>query len=132
MYRKKIKEEVRPCVRCKTNHLIYDRMKWLCQDCAKEVAQERKGDLRGLFQEIWDERPHYCNHCGQYLGSEPRASFFAHIKSRGSHPELKMDKANIVLLCQECHYALDFQSKERYEERKDINRRDKTSYQRDC
>lgn len=123
MYKKKIKEEVRPCVRCKTNHLIYNRTKWLCKECDQEVTRERQGDLRSLFEEIWSERSHYCEHCGLYLGSEPRAIYFSHQKSRGAHPELKMEKDNIKLLCQECHYALDFQSEEKYEARKDINRR---------
>lgn len=114
MYKKKIKEEVRPCVKCKTNHLIYNRLKWLCEDCDKETAKERKGDLQALFLEIWKERPHKCVHCGKNLGEEPKAIYFSHIKSRGAHPELKMDKNNIELLCAECHYEWDFGDREKY------------------
>ena len=112
MYKKKIKEEARPCVRCKENHLIYNRSKWLCEDCDKEVTRERRGDLSILFEEIWDERPHVCVKCGRPLGPEPRAIYFSHIKSRGAYPELKMDKNNIQLLCSACHKMEDFNERE--------------------
>ena len=108
MYKKKIKEEVRPCVKCKTNHLIYNRLKWLCEDCDKETAKERKGDLQALFLEIWKERPHKCVHCGKNLGEEPKAIYFSHLLGRAAYPNLKMDKENIVIMCDECHYDWDF------------------------
>lgn len=109
---RKIKEEVRPCLRCKTNHYIYNRLKWLCKECNDQVTKERRGDLRALFLEIWQERPHYCTQCNKYLGEEPQAIFFSHIKSRGAHPELKMDKDNIRLLCSSCHKLEDFNERE--------------------
>lgn len=105
---KKIKEEIRPCVRCKESHFIYNRMKWLCKECDKEVTKERRGDLRSVFLEIWKERPHKCVSCGKDLGDEPKAIYFSHIKSRGAHPELKLDKENIELRCDACHYNWDF------------------------
>lgn len=40
-YYKKIREEVRPCVSCNENHLIYDRNKWLCKDCYNKKKQEK-------------------------------------------------------------------------------------------
>lgn len=109
---KKIKEEIRPCVKCKTNHLIYNRSKWLCQECEQIETKKRRGDLHSLFLEIWKERSHICNRCGKKLGNDPKPIFFSHIKSRGSHPELKMEKENIELLCEKCHYKWDFQSRE--------------------
>ena len=112
MWRKKRKEEVRPCLRCGINHMIYNRSKWLCEDCDKEVTRERRGDLQSLFMEIWGERPHICVKCGKKLGEEPKAIFFSHKKSRGSHPELKMDKNNIELLCSACHKLHDFNERE--------------------
>lgn len=112
MWRKKIKEEVRPCLRCGTNHMIYNRSKWLCEDCDKEVTKERRGDLQSLFMEIWNERSHICVKCGKKLGEEPKAIYFSHILSRGSHPELKMDKNNIELLCSACHKLHDFNERE--------------------
>lgn len=71
-----------------------------------------------LFIEIWNERIHYCSNCKTYLGEEPLVHYFSHIKPKGLYPELRLDKNNIQLLCYECHYAHDFQSKEKYNERK--------------
>lgn len=64
-----------------------------------------------VFLEIWDEREHVCTNCNRHLGSEPRATYFAHIKPKSIYPSLRLDKANIRLLCFECHYAYDHQSK---------------------
>lgn len=111
-YQKQNKKEVRPCTRCKENHLIYNRSKWLCKECDKETTKERRGDLQSLFLEIWGERPHYCAECNSYLGEEPLAIFFSHNHSRGARPDLKMDKNNITLLCRECHYKHDFGDRE--------------------
>lgn len=111
MYKKKAKEEYRPCTRCKISHKIENRMKWLCKECNDETTKERRGDLTRLFLEIWRERLHICNHCGESLGDEPKPVFFSHIKSRGAYPELKMDKNNIELLCLECHQRWDFGDK---------------------
>lgn len=76
------------------------------------ATKERRGDLRSLFLEIWGERPHICVKCGKKLGDEPLAIYFSHIKSRGAHPELKMDKNNIELLCSACHKLHDFNERE--------------------
>lgn len=64
-----------------------------------------------LFLEIWEERPHFCVKCGLFLGSEPKVFYFSHIKSKGAHPELRLDKKNIELLCYDCHYAWEFKSR---------------------
>lgn len=73
---------------------------------------------RELFLEIWNERIHYCINCKSYLGNEPLVHFFSHIKPKGKYPELRLDKKNIQLLCYDCHYAFDFQTKQKYNERK--------------
>lgn len=58
------------------------------------------GKLKELYKTIWDERPHKCEHCGHPICvSEPIAHNFAHIKSKGSRPDLKFDKDNIRILC---------------------------------
>lgn len=64
---------------------------------------------RELFLEIWEERPHYCTNkdCQEYLGEEPLTHYFAHLKSKGAHNELRLDKDNIALLCFDCHYIYD-------------------------
>lgn len=110
---KSIKTASRPCVRCKESFLIFNRSKWLCKDCDLEDKRHRRGDLQSLFLEIWKERPHLCSECGKRLGEDPLPIFFSHIKSRGAHPELKMDKNNIELLCSACHRWRDFHEKEK-------------------
>lgn len=69
----------------------------------------KKTGERELFLEIWNERLHYCTNqnCKSYLGEEPLTHFFAHIKSKGAHNELRLDKSNICLLCFYCHYTYD-------------------------
>lgn len=116
-YLKREKEEVRPCVCCKTNHKIWNRNKWLCKECDnkrrliktdRKSLEEKSNDLVSIFEEIWNERTHYCYHCGIYLGSEIKPIFFSHILSRGAHPKLRCDKENIVLACDRCHRIYDF------------------------
>lgn len=73
---------------------------------------------RELFLEIWNERLHYCENpkCRKWLGHEPNVQFFSHRKSKGAHPELRLEKSNIDLLCKECHYQEDFGQKINWEE----------------
>jgi len=73
-----------------------------------------------IFFEIWEEREHYCKNCKSYLGEEPIAQFFAHIKPKSTHPKLRLDKNNIILLCSDCHYALDFRGINAYKEREKL------------
>ena len=70
-----------------------------------------------LFFKIWSERPHICVNCKDYLGHEARAHNFAHIKPKGLYPELRLDPSNIMLLCYACHYAYDFQGKDKFNSR---------------
>lgn len=60
-----------------------------------------------LFQEIWNEREHVSELSGKYLGDEMNAWFFAHILSKGSNPQLKYNKENIMLLTQDEHWQVD-------------------------
>lgn len=111
---------IRPCLSCKENYFIYDKNKWLCEDCSKKQKEEKAMKMSGskdiknladLFLEIWGERSHYCEECNLYLGEEPKPIFFSHTKSRGAYPELKYDKNEIKLLCGDCHYQHDFGDK---------------------
>jgi 5-methylcytosine-specific restriction endonuclease McrA len=70
-----------------------------------------------LFYEIWSKRPHYCVNCKAYLGNEPRAHYFSHIKSKGAYPELRLDPNNIQLLCIQCHTLYDSGTIEQYKNR---------------
>jgi 5-methylcytosine-specific restriction endonuclease McrA len=58
---------------------------------------------KALFEEVWNERPHTCEKCGEKL-LEFNVWYFHHIKSKGAHPELRLDKNNIMIICAKCHY----------------------------
>jgi DNA-directed RNA polymerase subunit RPC12/RpoP len=65
---------------------------------------------KALFLEIWKERPHFCEeeNCKKFLGYEPKAWFFSHIKPKSTNPELRLKKSNIKLRCYKCHSRFDF------------------------
>lgn len=63
----------------------------------KRKAKKRK-DMKALFREIWNERPHICTNCGDPI-SRPVAHVFSHKKSKGAWPSLATDKENIELHC---------------------------------
>lgn len=69
------------------------------QDGSKE---EREKDL-AFYQEIWDERPHYCYETGQWLGNEPLTVFFHHLLEKEMYPELRYEKENVVLVSWRTH-----------------------------
>lgn len=102
----------------------------LCRFCNNDRLKEgkvrkpmkrskRKPSGEGeLFMEIWSERLHYCSNCSKYLGEEPRSFYFAHLKPKSTHPELRLDKNNISLMCLSCHTEFDAGTKERFEAKK--------------
>jgi len=71
-----------------------------------------------VFFEIWNEREHECHNCKANLGNEAKTFYFMHVKPKSTHSELRLDKDNILLACRDCHYAYDFQGREKYESRK--------------
>lgn len=76
----------------------------------KPLKRKRKATgERELFLKIWDERPHICTNrlCRRSLGDEPMAYYFAHVLSKGSRPDLRLDPENIVILCLSCHCQYD-------------------------
>ena len=112
--------------------LVYiNNSKGICPDCVfkknhkgmtqAEVYQQRSIErlkLKGckikstgeldMFKEIWNERPHYCEECGVFLGNTINVSYFSHRKSKGANPELRLNKNNIDLLCTNHHHQWDF------------------------
>lgn len=60
--------------------------------------------MRDFFVEIWNKRKeHKCENCGKWLGKEPLSYMFDHILEKSTHPDLKFEERNIMLLCLECH-----------------------------
>jgi len=83
----------------------------------KSYSRKSTGE-KELFMQIWNERDRRCSNCHAFLGWEPKTWNFAHIKPKSTHPELRLSKENIALLCWDCHYALDFGGKEIFNKRK--------------
>lgn len=110
------------CSECNKETYIVNKFYSLCKFCNtkrlnknKEVKKQKvklvKRKATGekeMFLEIWNERPHYCEMCGKWLGHEPKVHYFSHIKAKSVHPELRLVKSNIQLLCFDCHYKVDF------------------------
>lgn len=69
--------------------------------------RRKKTGEAALFHRLWQERPHYCAHCGKHLEDPPRSFYFSHVKGKGAHPELRLDPDNIQLLCFRCHDKYD-------------------------
>lgn len=73
-----------------------------------------------VFMEIWNERPHICEHCNAPLQNPPLASYFSHNKPKSTHPELRLEKTNINLHCEDCHYVRDNGTEKEYNKRKNL------------
>lgn len=95
----------------------------------KAKPKKKTGEL-DLFLEMWREMPtpRKCEHCGR-----PQQIFFvhcfAHIKPKGTYPELRLEKSNIKFYCHYwdekhgwygCHTSETFESKEKFNARKDL------------
>lgn len=64
--------------------------------------------IKRFFLELWLERPHFSEVSGKYLGEIPYTYYFSHILSKGSSPELKYNKENIVFMTLEEHQLWEF------------------------
>lgn len=86
------------------------------ENIKKRTKKKNKGE-KELFLEIWNEKAHYCENkkCNKWLGHEPKAIFFSHRKPKSIYPELRLDKNNIDLLCQDCHWVWDFGDRKKIE-----------------
>lgn len=70
------------------------------------------GVYKRLYEEIWDDRKieaggiEYvsCVSCGVHIYRDELSVWhFAHVRSKGSRPDLKYAKDNIVIKCKQCH-----------------------------
>ena len=73
-----------------------------------KTVRKKTGELQ-LFQEIWEERKHACQVCG-----EPLPAFdiwnFAHVLGKKAYQKFRLEKANIILMCRKHHHQYDNQS----------------------
>ncbi len=66
------------------------------QQIDKENAQQEA--MWGVFKEVWRRRGPYSEVSGVWLGDECRTVFCHHIWPKSTHPELRYEESNIVLL----------------------------------
>jgi len=106
-----IPRKLKPCKSCGKDSYLFS--KGMCKGCAskgyKKISTVKKptGELE-LFKEIWAERIHYCKVTEEYLGSEPKVSFFSHLLPKGAYPAFRLRKDNIWLMTPEIHHEWDF------------------------
>lgn len=129
------------CSGCGRETRIQNRYLNLCANCVykrthkgmsryevlRKMANDRKERVnrrfrntgeRDVFLRIWNQRPHYCENCGRYLGDEPRAIFFSHRVAKSVSERDRLNPENIDLLCGDCHFARDHQGQSVYEKRR--------------
>lgn len=63
--------------------------------------------MRQFFVDIWNERPHYSEVSGDYLGKEPLSTYFHHILPKVKYPDMAYEKSNIILLTLHEHEAVE-------------------------
>jgi hypothetical protein len=73
------------------------------------------GEL-AFFQSIWQESDtHNCFICSdnldKYIDTPFFVNCFSHNLSKGSHPEHRLNKENITLLCPSCHNLYHYRAK---------------------
>lgn len=85
---------------------------------------------REVFLEIWNERPHYCQCCGRWLGTEPKPIFFSHILSKGAFPRFKLKKENIYLEDEQCHrdWETGSRNQDKFKTKNELYQQLKTEY----
>lgn len=70
---------------------------------AKNVHNNGHIMQREMFLAIWKKRPHRCENCDAYLGSEPLSYMFDHVLEKSKYPDLRYEEENICMLCLDCH-----------------------------
>jgi ribosomal protein L37E len=113
-----ITRKKKKCKECGNDSYIWSKGR--CKKCAsrsykgigpsKNVKEKIDLDTK-FYEEIWSERPHYCEECDKGLGNKWERYMFSHILSKGSQPKLRHVKENINILCLECHQKWEFGDK---------------------
>ena len=77
---------------------------WHYQTTRNKKVQQRKAD-EVFLTNIWKQRKHVCEYCGDTLFGHAKKYNFDHIleKSPKMFPTLRYEERNIVLCCLECH-----------------------------
>ncbi len=133
---KPLKKKV--CPHCKKEFIQYNSLDKFCSyKCKSEnskksikVVKVKKplkkkypkatGEAK-VFKQIWIERPHFCEHCGNGLPEPPLAIYFSHDIRKSKENSQRLNPKNIRLHCELCHVAKDQGTEEEYMKRKRIN-----------
>ena len=71
------------------------------------IKKRKNTGEKEVFEEIRNERPHYCTICSKYI-TEAQARCFAHLLAKGMYPKYRLNKNNIAFVCSVfCHLYLD-------------------------
>lgn len=104
---------------CGDEGIIMTNSRKLCQKCEsdrkpkkaiKQVSTKRRERIDSgesempFFLALWATRPHVCVVCKDYLGEEPKPSYFSHILPKSAFPAFRLLDVNVVLKCEVCHY----------------------------
>lgn len=70
----------------------------------KNIGKIRESRLmKDIFIEIWNERPHYSEVSGEFLGHELLSWKLDHLLPKAEYPQLRLEKKNIALVTFEEH-----------------------------
>lgn len=56
-----------------------------------------------LFEKHWNLKPHYCESCNKYLGSENNLCFHDHLIEKSNRKDIALEIENLYLCCFDCH-----------------------------
>lgn len=68
----------------------------------KKDPKDYKKQLE-LFETHWKQKPHKCESCGAYLGSENKTIFHDHLLEKSKYPEYRFEMWNLYMVCLKCH-----------------------------
>lgn len=81
---------------------------------SSKMIELHKQDAK-FYEKVWNEREHYCENCGKFLGDYFRDEKgkliclfrYAHIITKTKYPLLRHNSENLMLLCLDCHTKFD-------------------------
>jgi len=82
----------------------------------KQIEAEK---LKEFFIKCWNNKPHYCEITGKYLGNQYSSLYLHHLLPKSKYKEAVYDEDNIIVLHPDIHASVELDMY-RYEE---INKR---------
>lgn len=105
-----LRAKPKKCSVCKKEKILWKSNPPTCISCngrtQMKLSDRSKSKIcadTAFYNEIWAERRHSCEECGCNLGNTWKRYMFSHLITKGSHPDLRYNKRNIVLKCLPCH-----------------------------